>query len=95
MRKKRRNDDMEPEYDLSKLGKPVIGKHARGLVDGGTLVILTPRVAKVFPDSESVNHALAMLIDLGVTRPRAARRAEAPSNRRRPAAVGKKPVRKD
>jgi hypothetical protein len=94
MRKTRLKDDLEPEYDLSKLGRPAIGKYARGLVDGGSLVILTPEVAKVFPDSESVNHALRMLIELGVSRPRTAGRTTAAATRRRPAAAGKKPKRK-
>lgn len=65
MRKKIDNasdDEMLPEHDLSKMGKPVRGKYARAYHAGSNLVLLSPDVAEVFPDDASVNQALRVLI---------------------------------
>lgn len=61
MSKANENDYMRPEYDFS---GGVRGKHYRAYQKGTNLVLLDPDVAKVFKDSESVNHALRMLMDL-------------------------------
>jgi hypothetical protein len=61
MSKTTENDDMRPEYDFS---AGVRGKHYRAYREGTNLVALEPDVAEVFKDSESVNHALRMLMDL-------------------------------
>ena len=55
----RRGPDMLDEYDFS---KGVRGKYARRYAEGTNVVILSPDVAKVFPDSESVNEALRVLV---------------------------------
>lgn len=55
------DDDMRPEYDFS---GGVRGKHHRAYREGNNLVLLDPDIAEVFKDSDSVNHALRMLIDL-------------------------------
>ena len=55
----RRDPDMLDEYDFS---KGVRGKYARRYAEGTNVVILSPDVAKVFPDSESVNEALRVLV---------------------------------
>jgi hypothetical protein len=48
-------------YDLSKL-KGVRGKYATRYQAGTNLVLLSPDVAKYFPDEQSVNIALRKLI---------------------------------
>jgi hypothetical protein len=55
------DDDMMPEYDFS---DGVRGKHHDAYRKGTNLVLLEPDVAEVFKDSESVNHALRLLLDL-------------------------------
>ena len=54
------NDELEPEYDFSKLKVRKIGAGRRALQENA--IFLEPDVAKVFPDSESVNQALRFLI---------------------------------
>ena len=44
-----------PDYDFS---KGVRGKYAARFAAGTNVVVLSPDVAEVFPDSESVNEAL-------------------------------------
>ena len=59
---KETNEDVEmlDEYDFS---KGVIGKYAKQYAEGTNIVVLDPDVAKVFPDSAAVNHALRQLIE--------------------------------
>jgi hypothetical protein len=52
---------MRPEYDFS---NGVRGKYYERYRKGTNLVLLEPDVAKVFRDSESVNHALRLLVSL-------------------------------
>ncbi|HEY8558912.1 MAG TPA: hypothetical protein VIL74_00815 [Pyrinomonadaceae bacterium] len=54
------NDQLEPEYDFSKLKVRKIGAGRRALQENA--IRLDADVAKVFPDSESVNQALRFLI---------------------------------
>jgi hypothetical protein len=55
-------DDMRPEYDFS---GGVRGKYAAQYAAGTNVVRLEPDVAAVFPDSESVNAALRMVMRAG------------------------------
>jgi hypothetical protein len=55
------NPEMLPEYDFS---KGVRGKYAKRYAAGCNVVILSPDVAKVFPDSASVNTALRKIAKL-------------------------------
>jgi hypothetical protein len=55
----RHNPDMLDEYDFS---KGVRGKYAKRYAEGTNIVVLSPDVAQVFPDSESVNEALRVLV---------------------------------
>ncbi len=59
--KKRRSDDLRPEYDLTQLKGGVRGKYYKQAAAGTNLVLLEPDVAKAFPDSSSVNRALRLL----------------------------------
>ena len=52
-------DEMRPEYDLR---GGVRGKYYKQYMEGTNLVLLDPDVAAVFPDSDSVNQALRVLI---------------------------------
>ena len=54
---------MKKECDFS---NGVRGKYAKRYATGGNLIILDPDVARVFPDSESVNRALRSIA--GVTK---------------------------
>ena len=60
-------DDLRPEYDLSQLKNRVRGKYAEQYKKGTNLVLLAPDVAQAFPDSESVNEALRLLIKVAKT----------------------------
>ena len=62
-RRQRLDDDLRPEYDLSQLKGGVRGKYYRQAIAGTNLVLIEPELAKVFPDSESVNRALRFLAD--------------------------------
>jgi len=54
-------DDMRPEYDFS---GGVRGKHYQQYQAGTNVVFLDADVARVFRDSESVNRALRLLLNL-------------------------------
>jgi len=54
-------NDMLPEYDFS---KGVRGKYAQRYAEGTNIVVLSPDLARIFPDSESVNRALHALVEV-------------------------------
>jgi hypothetical protein len=56
-----RDADMLGEYDFS---RGVRGKYAKRYAAGSNVVILSPEVAKIFPDSESVNEALRVFVKI-------------------------------
>jgi hypothetical protein len=53
------DDDMRPEYDFS---NGIRGKYANRFRPDTVMVTLAPDVAAAFPDAESVNEALRILI---------------------------------
>jgi hypothetical protein len=59
--KSKRRVEMLSEYDFS---KGVRGKYAKRYATGSNVVVLSPDVAKRFPDSDSVNKALRTLVRL-------------------------------
>ena len=61
---KKSADDLRPEYDLSKLKGGVRGKYAKRFQKGTNLVLLSPDVARYFPDEQSVNAALRSLVGI-------------------------------
>jgi hypothetical protein len=63
MKKKNKsiNDEMLAEYEF-KDGQR--GKYTSRYAEGSNIVILSPDVAESFPDSESVNEALRLLIKI-------------------------------
>ncbi len=73
-------DELRAEYDLSRLGCGVRGKYCRQAKAGTNLVLIEPDLAAAFPDQESVNRALRLLVTTasaatrGSRRPRKARK---------------------
>ena len=61
-KKKNGNDEMRPEYDLSKLKGRVRGKYVERYQSGTNLVLLESDVQQAFPDALAVNEALRMLM---------------------------------
>ena len=55
------DDDLEPEYDFT---EAVRGKYYKRYQQGSNVVLLDPDVAQTFRDSEAVNRALRLLLDL-------------------------------
>ena len=53
--------DMLNEYDFT---GGVRGKYVERFAAGSNIVVLSPDVANFFPDSESVNEALRMLVKI-------------------------------
>ena len=52
------NSEILDEYDFS---KGIRGKYAQRYAAGSNVVVISPDMAELFPDSESVNEALRML----------------------------------
>ena len=61
------DDELRPEYDPSLLKGGVRGKYAARYREGTNLVRLAPDVAQAFPDDDSVNEALRLLIKVAKT----------------------------
>lgn len=57
-------DEMRPEYDLSQLKGRVRGKYVERYSAGTNLVRLDGDVQAAFPDAESVNEALRLLMKI-------------------------------
>ncbi len=53
--------DMLDEYDFS---QGVRGKYVQRFAQGSNVVVLSPDIAEIFQDSESVNNALRMLVEI-------------------------------
>jgi hypothetical protein len=68
-------DELRPEYDLTKLLKGgVRGNYADRYRAGSNVVVLAPDVAQAFPTEEAVNEALRLVmrmaqIPVGIERP--------------------------
>ena len=60
-------DDLRSEYDLSKLKGGVRGKYAKRFQQGTNLILLSPDVARYFPDERSVNTVLRSLVGIAKT----------------------------
>ncbi len=55
------NSEILDEYDFS---KGIRGKYVQRYAAGSNVVVISPDVAELFPDSESVNEALRMLVKI-------------------------------
>ncbi len=60
---KKKRDDLRPEYDLSKLEGGTRGKYLEEARAGSNLVLIEAELVAVFPDTESVNRVLRLLVD--------------------------------
>jgi len=60
---KKVDDELRPEYDLSQLKGGIRGKYYKRAMAGTNLVLIEPDLAKAFPDTDSVNRALRLLVD--------------------------------
>ena len=56
-------DELRREYDLTQLKAGVHGKYYSRAAGGTNLVLIEPDLAKMFPDSSSVNRALRVVAD--------------------------------
>jgi len=56
-----RDPDMLDDYDFS---QGVRGKYVQRFAEGSNVIVLSPDLAEMFPDSESVNQALRLLADI-------------------------------
>ncbi|MGH9445628.1 MAG: hypothetical protein ACRD3O_07880 [Terriglobia bacterium] len=85
-------DELRPEYNLTKLGGGIQGKYYRQAKAGTNLVLIEPDLAQAFPDQESVNRALRLLAATAstVTRrsPRSHTGPTAPNRGRKPSHQG-------
>ena len=79
---KKRDDDLRPEYDLSKLKGGVRGKYYRQAAAGTNLMLIEPDLVEVFGDAESVNRALRLLVDTAEAVAEAARRRDGTPSKR-------------
>lgn len=66
MRKARssRPDELRPEYKRTDFGEMVRGKYAKRLEESSNVVVLDPRVVRMFPNSAAVNSALLSLAEV-------------------------------
>jgi hypothetical protein len=62
-KKRARRNELRREYDLFAMRGRVHGKYVERYRAGTNLVLLSPDVAEYFPDEQSVNKALRVLID--------------------------------
>ena len=51
-------DELQPEYDLEKLGKGVRGKYYERDHQGTNVVLIDPELFQAFPSAKAVNDAL-------------------------------------
>ncbi len=55
-------DELRPEYDPALIRAGARGKYAARYRAGTNLILLAPDVAAAFPDAQSVNQALRLLM---------------------------------
>jgi hypothetical protein len=71
MKKKTSNlpekDKLRPQYEASLIRGGVRGKYAEAFRNGTNFILLAPDVAAAFPDAESVNEALRLLMNVAKT----------------------------
>ena len=79
---KKSNNELRAEYDLSQLKGGVRGKYYKKAMAGTNLVLIEPDLAKKFPDADSVNRALRLLLDAAGSIPTSSRPRRSASNKR-------------
>ena len=76
------HDELRPEYDLSILGGGMRGKYYRQVKAGSNLVLIEPDLTRTFPDEQSVNQALRILLHAASAVTRGLRRRRTAPNKR-------------
>jgi hypothetical protein len=79
---KRAENEMRAEYKRSDFGHLERGKFFKEVARGTSVVLLHPKLAKVFPTSEAVNEALRGLLALTEQTTRITRRSSRPARKR-------------
>jgi hypothetical protein len=74
-RKPESDDWLRPEYKRSDFGKIVRGKYVDRIRAESNVIVLDPKVAKVFPNDDAVNDALRGIMKIAATSARVAARA--------------------
>ncbi len=64
-KKRKATEELRQEYDFSSLKGGIRGKYFERYKAGTNLVLLSPDVARHFPNEQSVNSALRTLIRAG------------------------------
>ena len=85
---KKNDNDLRPEYDLSKLKGGVRGKYYQQATAGTNLVLIDPELTDIFPDTESVNRALRLLAETAISATGKRGRGRAQDKRLTKSAVG-------
>jgi hypothetical protein len=57
-------DDLDEEIDLARLPVVPKGRYAPERRGGTNVIVLEPDIANIFPDDESVNSALRLVIEM-------------------------------
>ena len=57
-------DELQPEYDFSRMAGGVRGKYVERYQAGTNLILLDPDVARAFPTEADVNNALRLLMQV-------------------------------
>lgn len=76
------DDEMRAEYAREDLGPLVRGKYAARYAKATNIVVIDPSLAKVFPNSASVNEALRGLLDIATAATGINHRASRTSSKR-------------
>ena len=78
---KKVGDELRPEYD--QLNGGVLGKYYKRAMAATNMVLIEPDLAKAFPDADSMNRALRLLVD-AVSFATTPRRKRTGQNKRQP-----------
>jgi hypothetical protein len=79
---KKTENEMRAAYKRSDFRNLERGKFYQEVAKGTSVVLLDPKLAKIFPTSEAVNEALRGLLALTKQTARMARRSSRPASRR-------------
>jgi hypothetical protein len=74
-RKPESDDWLRPEYKRSDFGKIIRGKYVDRIRAESNVIVLDPKVAKVFPNDDAVNDALRGIMKIAATSALVAARA--------------------
>ena len=82
---KTKDDEMRAEYRREDLGPLVRGKYAVAYAKATNIVVIDPKLTKVFPDAASVNAALRSVVEFANLSANLTQRAGGRAGKRRSA----------